>query len=310
MDAQGLPLTQGVAALRWRRKERLHRRAADPKAERLIQRTHRGEAFVKTEDDMRTTLRFAVQSQTGLRSNNEDAAYAGPRLLALADGMGGHAAGEIAAALAINELLLLDDQPPSRDVLADLRRAMHRANAAIADRAASDSGTSGMGTTLTALWFAERRVALAHIGDSRAYLLRNGSLQQVTRDDTLVQSFVDEGRLLPEEVATHPQRNMVLKVLTGQEVDPFFEIREIDPGDRYLICSDGLSDYVSSQEIATVLQISDPQQRPQQLIRLALRHGSQDNITCVVGDVLEGPSGYNIAMLTGAAGSKACVVST
>lgn len=259
---------------------------------------------------MRTTLRFAVQSQTGLRSNNEDAAYAGPRLLALADGMGGHAAGEIAATLAIGELLPLDKRPPSRDMLTDLRTAMHRANAAIADRAANDPETSGMGTTLTALWFAEDRVALGHIGDSRAYLLRNGSLRQITRDDTLVQSLVDAGRLLPDEAVTHPQRNMILKVLTGQETEPFFEIREIDPGDRYLICSDGLTDYVSSREIAAVLQMSDPQQRPQQLIRLALRHGSQDNITCVVGDVVEGSSGYNIAMLAGAPGSKACVVST
>ncbi|MDP9068001.1 MAG: protein phosphatase 2C domain-containing protein [Actinomycetota bacterium] len=259
---------------------------------------------------MYTSLRFAVQSEIGLRSNNEDAAYAGPRLLALADGMGGHAAGEVAASLAIKELLPLDEGRPSRDMLGDLRRAFRRANAAIADRAASDPETSGMGTTLTALLFAGRRVALAHIGDSRAYLLRNGSLHQVTRDDTLVQSLVDEGRVRPEEAASHPQRNMVLKVLTGQETEPFFEVRETDPGDRYLICSDGLSDYVTSEEIVAILEMPDPQRRPQELIRLALRHGSQDNITCVVGDVVRGPSGYNIAMLTGAPGSTASVLST
>lgn len=258
---------------------------------------------------MQTTLRFAVQTQTGLRANNEDAAFAGPRLLALADGMGGHAAGEIAATLAINELLRLDSRPTSRNMVGDLRKAVRRANTAIADRAANDPETHGMGTTLTALLFAGRRVALAHIGDSRAFLLRNGSLRQITRDDTLVRSLVDEGRLSPEEAANHPQRNMVLKVLTGQAIEPFFEVRETDPGDRYLICSDGLSDYVPADEIAAVLEMPDPQQRPQQLIRLALRHGSQDNITCVVADVIEGFSGYNIATLVGAPGNKACVVS-
>jgi serine/threonine protein phosphatase PrpC len=259
---------------------------------------------------MHTSLRFAVQSQTGLRPNNEDAAYAGPRLLALADGMGGHAAGEIAASLAINELLPLDEQPPSRDILDELRRAFRRANAAVAEHAATHPETSGMGTTLTALLFAGRRVALAHIGDSRAFLLRNGTLHQITRDDTLVQSLVDEGRISPEEAATHPQRNMVLKVLTGQEIEPHVEVRETDPGDRYLICSDGLSDYVSSEEIAGVLEMPDPQGCPQQLIRLALHHGSKDNVTCVVGDIVRGPSGYNIAILTGAPGSEASVVST
>jgi serine/threonine protein phosphatase PrpC len=258
---------------------------------------------------MHTALRFAVQTQVGFRSNNEDAAYAGPRLLALADGMGGHAAGEIAASLAITELLPLDEGPPSPDLLGDLRSAVDGANAAIANHAASHPDTSGMGTTLTALLFAGHRVALAHVGDSRAYLLRAGSLHQITHDDTFVQSLVDEGRLKPEEVSNHPQRNLVLKVLTGRATEAFFEVRETDPGDRYLICSDGLTDYVSSDEIATVLAMPDPHGRPQQLIRLALRNGSRDNITCVVGDVIEGISGYNIAILTGAAGSKASIVS-
>jgi PPM family protein phosphatase len=275
--------------------------------ERLINLSKRGSSD-ETEDQMHTALRFAVQTQVGLRSNNEDAGYAGPRLLALADGMGGHAAGEVAASLAINELLPLDKRPPSPDLLGDLRSAVDRANAAIADHAANHPDTAGMGTTLTALFFAGRRVTLAHIGDSRAYLLRNGSLHQITHDDTLVQSLVDEGHLMPEEASNHPQRNLVLKVLTGQAAQAYFEVRETDPGDRYLISSDGLSDYVSSDEIASVLARPDPQGRPQQLIRLALRNGSQDNITCVVGDVVEGSSGYNIAILTGAAGSQASVV--
>ena len=257
----------------------------------------------------RTTLRFALQSQIGLRANNEDAAYAGPRLLALADGMGGHAAGEIAASLAIEELVALNTQSPSVDILRDLRDAVARANKAIARRATRDPETAGMGTTLTALLFAEHRVALAHIGDSRAYLLRNGSLQQITRDDTFVQSLLDEGRITPQEAAHHPQRNLVLNVLTGHETQACFELRETDPGDRYLVCSDGLSDYVAPDEITAVLEMSDPQRRPQELIRLALRRGSQDNITCVVGDVVQGSSGYNIAIVTGAPGCRATVVS-
>lgn len=256
---------------------------------------------------MKAGLRFAIQSQVGKRSNNEDAAYASPRLLALADGMGGHAAGEVAATLAIRELLALGVRP-SADPLRDLRRGFDRANSAIAVRASNDAQSSGMGTTLTALLFDGRHVALGHVGDSRAYLLRGGSLHQITKDDTFVQSLVDDGKMSPEEAAVHPRRNMLLKVLTGDGVHPHFEVREVDPGDRYLICSDGLSDYVSTTEIAEILQIPDPQQRPQQLIRLALRGGSQDNITCVVGDVVEHSSGYNIALLSGAPGEEAGVV--
>ena len=208
---------------------------------------------------MQTTLRFAVQTQTGLRSNNEDAAFAGPRLLALADGMGGHAAGEIAAALAIDELLPLDERTPSPDMLgrpAGSRPVERTQPSLIARRSTHE--TTGMGTTLTALLFADRCVAIAHIGDSHTYLLRDGSLRQITRDDSLVQSLVDEGQLTPEEAATHSQRNVVLKVLTGQAIDPFFELRETDPGDRYLICSDGLSDYVPAAEIAVHPRVVRP----------------------------------------------------
>ncbi len=253
---------------------------------------------------MHNALRFAVQSQAGRRPNNEDVAYAGPRLLALADGMGGHAAGEIAAALAIDEVIALDTQRPSRDVLTQMKTAFARANAAIAQHAQNHPETRGMGTTLTALLFDGNRVVVGHVGDSRAYVLRARRLQQITRDDTMVQTLVDDGRLSPSEAARHPQRNLVLKVLTGQAVDATFEIREADPGDRYLICSDGLSDYVREDEICAILRLEDPQRRPQELIRLALRRGSQDNITCVVGDVISEASGYNISMLVGAPGPR------
>jgi len=253
------------------------------------------------------TLRFAVQSHAGLRPDNEDAAYAGPRLLALCDGMGGHAAGEVAAALAMEQLTPLDQRAPSPDPADDLRAAVERADAAIARHTSAHPETAGMGTTLTALLFDGPRIALAHIGDSRAYLLRNGALQQLTHDDSYVQSLVDQGRLTPQEAMVHERRNIVLKVLTGKGNEPHTEVLDTAPGDRYLVCSDGLSDYVGSDEIAEILGLADPQRRPQEFIRSALRHGSQDNITCVVADVVEGASGYNIATLTGAAGSKAHV---
>ncbi|MGH2757033.1 MAG: PP2C family protein-serine/threonine phosphatase, partial [Actinomycetota bacterium] len=178
-----------------------------------------------------------------MRPNNEDAAFAGPRLLALADGVGGHAAGEIASSLVVEHLKPLNDRLHSDDLLRDLHDAITKANAALAEQAARHPEIAGMATTLTAIYFAGNRLGLAHIGDSRAYLLRDGRLTQLTKDDTLVQSLVDEGRLTPEQARRHPQRSMVLKVLTGHPVEPFFEIREVVVGDRYLICSDGLSDY-------------------------------------------------------------------
>jgi PPM family protein phosphatase len=257
---------------------------------------------------MRTTLRYSVQSQRGLRSNNEDAAFAGPRLLALADGMGGHAAGEVAASIAIKELMPLNEREPTGDFLGELGRAVQRANAAIAHRAATDPEVAGMGTTLTAILFAGEHVGLAHIGDSRAYLMREGSLEQITKDDTYVQSLVDEGRLTTEQAWGHPHRSMVLKVLTGQAVDPLLETKETYPGDRFLICSDGLSDYVPEDAIGGTLRLSDPRRCPQELIRLALQRGSQDNITCIVADVTAGDSGYNIAITTGAPGNTATLV--
>lgn len=256
---------------------------------------------------MLMTLSYGVQSQVGVRGNNEDAAFAGPRLLALADGMGGHAAGELAASLAVENLAPLNTAF-NGDILGDLKEAVSRANLAIAERTANDPKVAGMGTTLTAMLFDGRHLALAHVGDSRAYLLREDRLVQITKDDTLVQSLVDQGRLSPDEARHHPRRSTVLQVLTGAPVEPFFELREVDPGDRYLICSDGVSDYAPTDAMHEALRMSDPQRCPQQLIRTALQHGSRDNLTCIVADVVEGPSGYNIAITTGAPGEKASVV--
>jgi protein phosphatase len=256
---------------------------------------------------MNTSLSYSVQSQVGLRPNNEDAAYSGPRLLALADGMGGHAAGELAASLVISELIPLDRQEVD-DPLVALREATRRCNTAIADHIAAHPEHEGMGTTLTALLFGRDSLGLVHVGDSRAYLMREGLLSQITKDDTLVQYLLDEERITPQEAWGHPRRSLVSKVLTGQAVDPFLETRQVKTRDRYLICSDGLSDHIPLETIGDALRPPDPHLVAQQLTRLALQNGSQDNITCIVADVVEGSSGYNLALLAGAAGRKAMLV--
>ncbi len=219
---------------------------------------------------MTVSLCYSVRSERGLtRENNEDAAFAGPRLLALADGMGGAAAGEVASSLVIAELAPLNDRPPGDDLLGELRSATLRGNAAIARHIADHPDRNGMGTTLTALLFGGDTVGLVHVGDSRGYLLRDGSLSQITKDETLVQSLVDDGALTPEQAWAHPHRSMVLRAITGQELDPALTMREAKPGDRYLICSDGLSDVVPEEALAEVLRdVREPQECVQQLIRL------------------------------------------
>jgi protein phosphatase len=221
--------------------------------------------------------------------------------------MGGHAAGEVAASLAVSELSPLNEHAVDDPVTA-LREATIRSNEAIARDVAARPEHRGMGTTLTAMLFTGREFGLVHVGDSRAYLFREGALTQITKDDTLVGALVEEGRLTPEEARAHPQRSMVLRVLTGQDVEPFIERRAITIGDRYVICSDGLTDYVPDNAIAEVLALDDPHRSTQELTRLALRGGSRDNITCVVADVTEGPSGYNMALVAGAPGFHAELV--
>lgn len=158
-------------------------------------------------------LKYAVASDRGLvRGNNEDSAYAGPHLLALADGMGGHAAGEIASQTMINHLRALDVDPGDNDMLALVGMVAGEANAAIAEGIAEDPARDGMGTTLTAFMFNGRDLAMCHVGDSRGYVLRDDKLVQVTVDDTFVQSLVAEGKLDPEDVSTHPQRSLILKL--------------------------------------------------------------------------------------------------
>jgi PPM family protein phosphatase len=239
---------------------------------------------------MTLALRYAVRSDVGLlREGNEDSAYAGPRLLVIADGMGGHAAGEVASAVAIAALAGLDHQVPGADLLDPLADAVARANTTLHDMSAADPAVEGMGTTLTAMLWQDARVALCHIGDSRAFLLRDGDFHQITRDHTLVQSLVDDGRLTPEAAATHPQRSLLLRALDGRtEAEPDLSILEVRVGDRYMLCSDGLSDVVTEQTLhKTLVTFTDPDDAVIQLVELAIRSGGPDNITCIVADVID-----------------------
>jgi PPM family protein phosphatase len=253
---------------------------------------------------MTLVLRYAARSDRGLvRSNNQDSVYAGPRLLSLADGMGGHAAGEVASKVVIAALAPLDDDEPGEDLLGQLREATAAGNGAIAELVAGDPELDGMGTTLTAILFAGNRIGLVHIGDSRAYLQRNGQFAQITHDDTFVQSLIDEGRITEDEAATHPQRSLLLKALTGHEVEPNLTIREARAGDRYLLCSDGLSGVVTHETLADTIKIPDAQACADRLIELALKGGGPDNVTVIVADVVDIDFGEDAPIVGGAAGN-------
>ena len=177
---------------------------------------------------MTIALRYAIRSDVGLlREGNEDSAYAGPHLLAIADGMGGHAAGEVASSVAISALAGLDSDVPVDRMLDSLAAAVASANSTLHEMSVEDPSVEGMGTTLTALLWSGATVAICHIGDSRAYLLRDGEFHQITRDHTLVQSLVDDGRLSPAQAATHPQRSLVMRALqSGTEAEPDLSIIE------------------------------------------------------------------------------------
>jgi PPM family protein phosphatase len=239
---------------------------------------------------MTIALRYAARSDVGLlREGNEDSAYASGRLLAVADGMGGHAHGEVASSVAIAAMSSLDEDTQGGDLLSAIEAAVRDANRRLHEMVARDSSLKGMGTTLTAMLWSGTRVALVHVGDSRAYLLRAGELYQITHDHTLVQSLVDDGRITQEEAATHPQRSILLRALDGSgEVDPDLSLREAQVGDRYLLCSDGLSGVVTAETMHhTLSTIEDPDTVVRTLIDLANRGGGPDNITCVLADVLE-----------------------
>ena len=233
-------------------------------------------------------LNYAIGSDQGLvRGNNEDSAYAGPHLLILADGMGGHAAGEVASQLMVEHVSQLDIDPGGDDMRSMLATAADEANRSIARRIKKSPETDGMGTTLTTLLFNGTEFGLCHVGDSRGYRMRDGNLERITTDDTYVQSLVDRGELDPEDISTHPQRSMILKAYNGRVVEPTLKTLDARPGDRIMLCSDGLSDPVTDSTIETTLSSEGtPEGAVKQLIELALRSGGPDNVTVIVADVV------------------------
>ncbi|HUB40456.1 MAG TPA: MerR family transcriptional regulator [Streptosporangiaceae bacterium] len=237
-------------------------------------------------------IRYSVRSDVGLqRDVNEDSAYASTRLLAVADGMGGHAAGEVASTAVIDALRPLDTEIPAGELLDALDHAVRTAGSKLRHMAASDPSLAGMGTTLTALVVSGSHLGLVHIGDSRAYLLRDGELYQITHDHTMVQSLLDDGKITPAEVASHPQRSLILRALVAnRDYDADLQLREIQARDRYLVCSDGLHEVADADAIAAVLRLAaDPDRAAKDLIALAIAGGGPDNVTCVVADVEPAP---------------------
>lgn len=253
-------------------------------------------------------LRYAARSDRGLvRQNNQDSVYAGSRLLAVADGMGGHVGGEVASKIVIAAMEYLDEDVPAADMLEALREATQHGTEHLREVVDDRPELDGMGTTLTALLFNGQRIALCHVGDSRAYLLRDGVLTQITHDDTFVQALIDEGRITEEEASVHPQRSVILRALNGADVEPDLSMREARPGDRYVLCSDGLSSFVSAETIHDGLEIDDPDDAAERLIDLALRAGGPDNVTVVVADVLDDDESASVSdspVVDGAAGDN------
>ncbi|MDM7855072.1 Stp1/IreP family PP2C-type Ser/Thr phosphatase [Cellulomonas alba] len=241
---------------------------------------------------MSVALRYAARSDVGLvRSNNQDSAYAGPHLLMVADGMGGHAGGDVASSVAVAAFAPLDGESHGPDDALDrLEAALEDARDEIIARSEADPDLTGMGTTVIAILRAGNKLAMVHLGDSRGYLLRDGVLTQVTTDHTFVQHLVDIGRITPEEAEHHPQRSVVMRVLGDfdSEITPDLSVREARTGDRWLLCSDGLSGFVSADTIEkTLATVKDVDACADRLVQLALRAGGGDNVTVVVADVVE-----------------------
>lgn len=251
-------------------------------------------AIVVPSDDRPLTLRFAARSDVGLvRQGNEDSGYAGPRLLLVADGMGGHAAGELASAVAVATVADLDVHPPSSsELLNALTDSIDSTGETINTIITEEPDLTGMGTTVTGLYWLGSRVAIVHVGDSRAYLFRSNELTQLTHDHTYVQTLVDAGRITDEQAATHPKRSLLMRALDGMNpVEADLSVREARIGDRYLLCSDGLSGVVDVVDIAGALTTSDPTGCVTRLVDLALERGAPDNVTVVVADVIASDGG-------------------
>ena len=235
------------------------------------------------------TFRYVAHTDTGLRrSANQDSGYASPRLLVIADGMGGAAAGDLASSEVMHIIRELDSDNVEPDAMAALEQAVTKANTRLGQLITDDPAVEGMGTTLDALLWDGQKFAFAHIGDSRVYRLRGGELTQISKDHTFVQSLIDEGRISPAEARVHPHRSLILRAMLGRD-DNGADLSWVQPmlGDRYLLCSDGLTDMVTDEVIRGALMSETIDMAATELVRLALEAGGYDNVTVVIGEFVE-----------------------
>jgi PPM family protein phosphatase len=248
---------------------------------------------------MTLQLSYVAHSDIGLiRKNNQDSGYASPHLLVVADGMGGAAAGDLASAVAIETIRKIEIPTTGQDMLEVLALAIQQANDKIAELVESDLSLEGMGTTVTGAVFDGTNLGLAHIGDSRAYLLRGGHLERLTHDHTWVQSLVDDGKISETEAAMHPHRSLLLKVLNGQPTnDPDLIRVPVMPGDRLMFCSDGVCGLLDDDVIEAALQLPDLNDAAERLIAESLHEGGIDNITVIVADVVESEGSDDLIVL-------------
>ena len=246
----------------------------DKRSYRSTQRTRKG-----------AVTTFGSRTDVGcVRDHNEDSLVVAPPLFAVADGMGGHAAGEVASEIAVNVLAEL--APKDLDGAA-LEHAVEEANHEIIRAARDGRGRDGMGTTLTACMLENERLVIAQVGDSRAYLLHHGKLQQLTRDHSLMADMIEAGQLTPEEARHHPQRSVITRAL-GSDPNTRPDMYEInvETGDRLLVCSDGLSSMIEDEQIEAVMRrVPDPQRCASQLVNEAIAAGGHDNVTVIVSNV-------------------------
>ena len=250
-------------------------------------------------------LRAAVCSDIGgYRETNQDAAFAASWAAGVADGVGGGPAGDLASAALVHRLVAGRAHEADAEALA---ARIREANWDLGAHVRRDPALLGMATTFTTVWFSETgALLLAHTGDSRAYLVRDGLLVLQTRDDSFVQALVDQGLVRAEDAMTHPRRNIITASLRGEAADLVrVEERAAVRGDRWLICSDGVSDYLPDDAIREVLHgVGDPDRAARQLVRASLEAGSRDNVTAVVADVVDGAPGHERPVFAGAAAAR------
>ncbi|WP_458112604.1 protein phosphatase 2C domain-containing protein [Arthrobacter sp. R1-13] len=235
-------------------------------------------------------MRYAARSHVGrVRAKNDDSAYVGRHLAVVADGMGGHAGGDVASAATVLDMIHLDQDTYEDDATAVLADEIQTANSLLSELVHMNPKLAGMGTTVTALLLADGKLHFAHIGDSRAYRLRDGVFEQVSVDHTFVQRLIDEGRLKPEEAETHPHKNVLMRVLGDVDASPELDLDALDvqPGERWLLCSDGLN-YVAGHVVErTVRETKSLRECADTLVDLTLEAGSPDNVTVVMLEIAE-----------------------